>query len=1020
MKPLKLILQAFGPFAGAETIDFSLLGSTPLFLINGPTGAGKSSILDAICFALYGQTTGAEREPAQMRCDHADADLLTEVTLDFSLGEKNFRIRRIPTQERPKSRGEGTTTQQAEAQLWLLDGSAEGTIIVAKSVTDATDEISNRIGLDVEQFRQVIVLPQGKFRDLLMADSKEREKIFGQLFQTHIYKHIEDQLKAQAASIRQAVEQHQNQIKGILQSAEVNSETQVDEELLALQPELHSALANKEQAYEQQMLAMRAKEQAQTLKMGFDNLSKKETELEEKLALESEVIAKQDKLNRALNAQKIRHLYDNHKEKSAVLLKLNSQIEESSKGLNLAAQEKLTAEQAFNAAKEAFSDVDGLKKQRIELNQYEERIAELITTTKVLADCEKAFKISQSNLESKKAEQQALENELTTKGAQVEARASELESLASKQIDLEVLRQKVDQRKSLEILRTQHSKLEQRELQLLKKLAVCKTEFESAQKLARETELIWHTGQAALLARELQLGEPCPVCGSKEHPFPANTLSDESLITKQQVDEVRFKENTARDFMQSVKDAWELARNEVAGNQKELTQLEQQLAQLAEQSLDALSKTFKDADTAVILLLEQQTKQKEITARITGIKGLLADMVEMLSGLEAKAGADNGLVIRAASKVDQLVQLIPEPYREPNALASALSLLGARIQILTDAVTKAEAEYEQKRSSLDKATSTNEALSKQHADLQLQSTVTEAAWNNALIQSAFDNFEAFYQALLSEPEQKNLKIEIDSYRSELDSLNGAVLQLKTDLAEQLLPDMAIIEQQLNDKLALFKSADEAWRKLEERSNQLQGVKSKLTKAHEKNAEFTAQYAVYGTLSDVANGQTGNKISLQRFVLGVLLDDVLIQASHRLNVMSKGRYQLVRKEDRAKGNKASGLDLEVEDGYTGKNRPVATLSGGESFMAALSLALGLSDVVQSYVGGIKLDTLFIDEGFGSLDPESLDLAIRTLIDLQASGRMIGIISHVTELKEQMALRIDVMSSRNGSCVRMIAA
>jgi exonuclease SbcC len=201
---------------------------------------------------------------------------------------------------------------------------------------------------------------------------------------------------------------------------------------------------------------------------------------------------------------------------------------------------------------------------------------------------------------------------------------------------------------------------------------------------------------------------------------------------------------------------------------------------------------------------------------------------------------------------------------------------------------------------------------------------------------------------------------------------------------------------------------------------LQGVKTKLTKAHEKNAELEAQYRIYGTLSDVANGQTGNRISLQRFVLSVLLDDVLIQASQRLHIMSNGRYQLVRKEDRARGNRASGLDLEVGDSYTGKNRPVATLSGGESFTAALSLALGLSDVVQSYAGGIKLDTLFIDEGFGSLDPESLDLAIRTLIDLQATGRMIGIISHVSELKEQMALRLDIISSKNGSSIRTIAA
>ncbi|MGK0501191.1 MAG: exonuclease SbcC [Oceanicoccus sp.] len=244
--------------------------------------------------------------------------------------------------------------------------------------------------------------------------------------------------------------------------------------------------------------------------------------------------------------------------------------------------------------------------------------------------------------------------------------------------------------------------------------------------------------------------------------------------------------------------------------------------------------------------------------------------------------------------------------------------------------------------------------------------------------------------------------------------------MQSDVEDKVKPDLDVIEGSLLAINAIYVQADAVWRKIEERNNQLKAVEKKLEQAHKKNAALEAKYKIIGTLSDVANGQTGNKISLQRFVLSVLLDDVLIQASQRLIQMSKGRYRLVRKEDRAKGNKASGLELEVDDGYSGKTRSVATLSGGESFLAALSLALGLSDVVQSYAGGIKLDTLFIDEGFGSLDPESLDLAVRTLIDLQASGRMIGIISHVSELKEQMALRVDVISDRAGSRIATVGA
>jgi len=1020
MKPLSLTLQAFGPFAGSEGIDFTRLGPNPLFLINGPTGAGKSSILDAICFALYGQTTGAEREPSQMRCDHADPNILTQVTLDFKLGEKYYRVRRLPTQERPKSRGEGTTTQLAEAQLWQLDDTEDGVLIVAKSVNEATDEIRKLIGLDVEQFRQVMVLPQGKFRDLLMADSKEREKIFGQLFQTQIYKRIEDQLRAQAATIRQAVDQHQNQIKGILQSADVNSEAEIVEELEQLVPELLTAQINKDQAHELQVLAANTKEQAQALKQRFDNLSSKEAELAEKVAFEPEIVTKQEKLNNALNAQKINPIYKAHKEKVAALQKLNDKIIENAKLLELATEEKIISEKASIEAKSAFTEVDALKRQQNELTQYQERAAELSQAQVTLATRKKTLDTSKAGFDNQIKTQQSLSNELANNNLKIEEIVLELEALAPKQIELEAYRLKLENRKTLETKRTQRRQLEQNASRLLEVFETKKTAFDLIQKQARQIELAWHSGQAALLAKELKIGESCPVCGSKEHPAPANSLNGETLVTKEQVDDARSKENTERDHLQTAKDAYDGAHLEVAGNQKDITQLEQQLEQLSEQSLEVVSQTFKAKEAEVNILLKQQSKQKEIALRITEIKEQLIGIVETISALDTKVNSDSEQAILARANVEQLEKHIPELYRDPLSLTKAITELVSKITTLTDAVTKTQTDYDQKRSSLDRAASAYESLGKQLCEFQIECNEAEKTWNDALTQSPFELFEEFHQSLIGDDEQQSLKGEIEHFRTALASLKGAVEQLKTDLVEQSQPDMEKIELELIEKSDLFKSIDEIWRKLQERNNQLQAIKLKLVQAHEKNAELEAQYAVYGTLSEVANGQTGNKISLQRFVLSVLLDDVLIQASQRLNMMSNGRYQLVRKEDRAKGNKASGLDLEVEDGYTGKNRSVATLSGGESFMAALSLALGLSDVVQSYAGGIKLDTLFIDEGFGSLDPESLDLAIRTLIDLQASGRMIGIISHVSELKEQMALRIDVMSSKNGSSILTIAA
>jgi exonuclease SbcC len=1019
MKPLNLTLQAFGPFASRESVDFTRLGSNPLFLINGPTGAGKSSILDAICFALYGQSTGAERDPAQMRCDHADPSVLTEVILDFQLGETGYRVRRIPTQERPKSRGEGTTTQQAEAQLWLLDGTDEGSLLVAKSVGDATDEIRQRIGLDVEQFRQVMVLPQGKFRELLMADSKEREKIFGQLFQTQIYKRIEDQLKAQAAVIKQAVDTHQSQIKGLLQSVDVNAEADIDDELVRLEPELQAALLNKERAQQAQLLATKAKEHALALKQRYDALANKQAELNQKNSLQPQIEAMQLQLDHALSAQKIQPLHQSYQEKAAALQKLNGQIADNEKQLAQAVEEKNRAEQRLQSAQAAFAEVEPLNKRHVELNQYQDRVAELSQAQANLTDAEQRFKTNQEHLDKQVKAKESLTIELKNNTVQIDQFTAALEVLAPKQIELEACRVQFDQRKLLEQKRNQQTELARHETELLGAFQHKQSEFETAQKMARRTELAWHTGQAALLAQELKVDEPCPVCGSKDHPTPAHAVNDAELVTKQQVENARAQEDQARQAMDRAKNSYDNAHLETASVSKEVNQLVEHLAAIAQHTLSDVEQVFKSKQHEVEGLVYQQNQQKQLTQKNAELNIQLAGLAETIGSLETQAQSDNEHVVTARAHLTQLEKLIPEAYRDAQVLTKTISDLITKIKNLTDAVSKAQTGFTQKSDHLVSTHASLETLSQQRDALQQECSQAESAWQNALLNSPFENLEAFRCSSLSDEDQKDLKTQLETYQSELANLKGAVEQLQADLAGQAMPDLAALDLELTDKTNIFNACDAAWHKLQERHNQLQSVKTKLVKAHEKNAELEAQYRIYGTLSEVANGQTGHRISLQRFVLSVLLDDVLIQASQRLQIMSKGRYQLVRKEDRTKGNKASGLDLEVEDGYSGKNRPVATLSGGESFMAALSLALGLSDVVQSYAGGIKLDTLFIDEGFGSLDPESLDLAIRTLIELQASGRMIGIISHVAELKEQMALRLDVITSRNGNFIRTIS-
>lgn len=1020
MKPLKLTLQAFGPFAGTERIDFTQLGAHPLFLINGPTGAGKSSILDAICFALYGQTTGNEREAAQMRCDYAEAQVLTEVSLTFALGTRRYRIRRVPLQERAKARGEGTTVQQPEAQLWRMDEDEQETLLVAKSVTDATTEVRELMGLSVEQFRQVMVLPQGKFRELLMADSKEREKIFGQLFQTHIYRRIEETLKARAANIRQQVNEHFNQVKGILHSADVTSADELENHIKDVQPLLQQALEKKNAAEQRKDQVVQQMDAANALLKRFDQLRVTQANISKRVLLEPEIKKKQQRIQRSNEAYKIKPLHEAVQAQERILTQSASDCTRAEAQKDQCHQQWLQAKQNQEQAQVQALQLEPLQQELSRLRQFRTLNDEWLGACEKAEKARSAWQTSDSACQDQNAKKKKLEQALDGQRQQHKELELALADLGAQQLQLHELDRQLEQRSALQDLRDQYKSLAQKKSQVDEQYQQKMAAFEQAEHARKKIEWQWHSGQAALLAQQLQPGEPCAVCGSLEHPHPATDNISAAVATTEQLEQAREYEQDVRAQMQLALEAQTNAKRDLEEHQREGKRFAQQLGDLAEQPLAVVQQQYARQKDHVETLLAKQRALTQLTQQIEEQQKRLAELVEQGEQLDRQAQADNEQMLLAQSRQEYLAEQLPEAYRHASGLTRSIQQAEQTIDQLKSSLELAQQKLEQARSAWDKAASSHET---QYQHWQQQKQICAEAqktWQQALEQSAFSDAEAFYAALLDDQQVNALEQEVDQHRQGLEQLKGVAQQLEQELADVQRPDMAALERQKDTQLTAYQQAEESWRALDQRLQQLIGVQRKLKHAQSANAELEAQYAIYGTLSDVANGQTGNKVSLQRFVLSVLLDDVLIQASQRLQLMSKGRYRLVRKEDRAKGNKASGLELEVDDGYTGKTRAVATLSGGESFMAALALALGLSDVVQSYAGGVRLDTLFIDEGFGSLDPESLDLALSTLIDLQASGRTIGIISHVAELKEQMALRLDVVSSRMGSRVQMVAA
>ncbi len=1018
MRPVKLNIQAFGPFTETEEIDFTRLGLNPLFLINGPTGSGKSSILDAICFVLYGQTSGNEREAAQMRCDSAKENLLTEVSLDFALGEKAYRIKRLPTQEKPKARGDGTTVIQTSAQLWELKPDGED-LIVPKSATAATRKVEELTGLNVEQFRQVMVLPQGKFRDFLMADSNQREAIFSKLFQTQIYKRLENILKDRASSIRKKVEGLRNQILGILQSADINTENEVQDQLKTLAPELKFCEQQKKSASEALTKADKAFETGKLLTKAFQSLAKTRKELKTLESQKNNIEDKKNQLNRAKTAQNIKHIL-------GTLTKVNQSREllekelSSSEQLLIKKQKDLySAKEALTIADTALKPLDTLKEQALELRKLIPRIDQLIKAVEQTNQTKKAAESAQHNFTHNQTQLDTAIESIKICEARITKLKKDLPDLSEKQI----------QRGNLLLLGKQRARLDKLLIEqnnLRDEQKICQKAFMSAGKdtTKHEThlktvELEWHSNQAVLLAAELKPDTPCPVCGSKDHPAPAARQGETSPVTKQDID-------LARELLTKLQKKHTRAQSRVTkietqlnSNEKAINEQKNELGKNQDKSTEQLHSDYEQIESEIKQLIQLQKEQTRLEADLQKMFANRenAEMqLETTRTAQQKAQQNYSLAQQSEQHIEKE---LPEKYSTPGVLDSSITVLEGKITTITQAHQKAQDSFNSTNQIVAQTAATLEEQKKQHKTIVQDQTEAKNNWKTALEKSVFNNEDDYLSALLPEADQQRLQEDIQNYTNKLSGCKASLNQQKKQLAEKQAPDMEQLQTNCDRLKAASDQAFDDWKKIDNRSQQLIDVQTKLDKAHKSNQAFEEEYKVYGTLSDVANGQTGNKISLQRFVLSVLLDDVLIEASHRLQTMSKGRYLLVRKEDRAKGNKASGLELEVEDAYTGKTRSVATLSGGESFMAALSLALGLSDVVQAYAGGIKLDTLFIDEGFGSLDQESLDLAIRTLIDLQSSGRMIGIISHVSELREQMALRIDIQSSSKGSKVTVSA-
>jgi len=1037
MKPLKLTMQAFGPYAGNETIDFRQLESRTMFVISGKTGSGKTTIFDGISYAIYGKASGEDRNGPDLRSQFALDDLLTEVSLEFSLRQKTYLISRSPQQEKKKKNGEGTTMLGAKAELYLIDENGEPQLL-ASNVREVDEKIKEIMIIDSNQFRQILMIPQGEFRKLLTSDSKDKEVILQRLFHTEVYKKVEEKLKEEATVLKKSVEDQVEKRNTALRSIKASENPELKEyieagsvndilimPLLKLEIEAMTAKLEqlnlgrierqKERDSQQQRLfeaqtTLKQLESLEELRLKKENLAGqqenfKQKEAEADLAKKAALLATQEQLCHRLKAD-----CDSLAEQAGEISKKITLFTDKLAKAELEHQQQLDREPERKAASEHKNKLENMRDDVIAFASIAKSVEEL------------SQNLQTSKQEREKAEQTIKAAEERLKFLHSEKEAAEKAQLFLLENDrrLEKLQFELDK---LQKMQAHNQKLEfARQAYNQKKGANSNaiSRFEDSKATVNSLEQNWLHSQAAVLAAALHEGVSCPVCGSEHHPKPAQA-SDGFIPAEEDLKAAR--EQAAK--LDKEKSITEKAFIEAEANLNSLTAAAEELIS----EIRSFRPDFKTDDlTEVIMQIQSdqrnvQEEQKKIAIKVNSQEKIILEMKRFEDGIEKlqkqqKTMEENyhQMVIQYTEKrttLERITEKIPEDMRSIEMFEKKLSnaiRLQEQLDLLLEQARKT---YQEAKEHLGTVKARGEDAEKRLKEKNDELNAERDLFKNNMIAQGFENFQLYHQAKKPERDIQLLDTEIRNYREELRSVSDRYDEMAKMLQDVKKPDIESLQKEflnLNEKI---KQADEAYQDLNLKKRDNQAVFEIVESLNEQMKVLEERYKLVGHLYEISKGQNTYRITFERFVLAAFLDDILSEANVRLNKMTSGRYRLLRKTDRSKGNVQSGLELLVLDAYTGQERHVKTLSGGESFKAALSLALGLADVVQNYAGGVSLETMFIDEGFGTLDPESLDQAIEALIDIQSSGRLVGIISHVPELKERIDARLEVISTQTGS-------
>lgn len=928
MRPLLLKMSAFGPYAGNTVIEFDKLGDKGLYLICGDTGAGKTTIFDAICYALFGEASGRLRDVSMLRSKYADDLTPTEVELLFLHNDKEYRIVRNPEYYRPSKRGGGLTKQPQDACLYMPDGNV---ISKAKDVNKAVEEL---LSLNCDQFFQISMIAQGSFRELLISDTNTRQKIFRELFKTGFYLTLQDKLSEARKEISDKVSDSKKSIEQYVRDIMVDE----DDVLLIDVENAKSGLMLTEDIIEL-IVSLINKDET----IANDNENKLKTVNGELERVNSSIAIIENAIN------------------SKEMLDITLKEYEEKKPMEEAANAE------FEKAKIELAKKDGIVK---ELSTIEAEIKknEDIKKTEALIN-----RLSAD--ENNKTENLGLlSDEKEQKAGVLSELKSELDGLKNVGVSIEEYKNKLEKLdesiNELNELKKEHKKFirGQQELEeLTDKYIEDNNEFKRLRDIYEEMEQAFRDGQAGILAATLTDGEKCPVCGSIAHPDKAKLTdeipSEEKLNqAKENASKARDKANEASSFLRSRRTFVELIKEQLINNAVEL---------------------FSDSDIDEDKDLFISNLESNIESYEFEITTLRNDINDKLNNEKRRATRKKEIEDNLISEYEEKLKLIDEDIASLN-----IEIAGINASI-----------------------NENKLKAKEIKESLIFSDMSDAEIRRNELTNTLNSIQKSYD--IKEQERNQIHDEVTKLTSKIESLKKSLEGIEISDVTDKKAKKTELEYKCND---LIKKIQEERTRIRINNNVLVNIKDKVEslKETEKNLSYIT------SLSKTANGDLSGKekIKLETYIQTTYFDRIIRRANLRFMEMSSGQYELKRQRVASDIRGQSGLDLVVIDHYNGTERSVRTLSGGESFMASLSLALGLSEEVQSSSGGVSVDTLFVDEGFGTLDSDSLDLAYKALTNVTEGNRLVGIISHVAELRNKIDNQIIVKKEKSGGSVATV--